>query len=489
MADVRHECQERVEKIAQLKQDGMILYGGKYTIEDTAADLKNNYVEEASASIAGRLMAIRMHGKSIFADIKDETGRLQLYANFNVLGEEQFKIFKTLDIGDIVGVRGSMLKSRTGEVTLKVESFKLLAKNIRSLPEKWHGLKDIETRYRRRYIDLIVNDEARQVFKARSQIIKGIRDFLDERGFMEVETPILQAIAGGAKAEPFVTHHNALHADLYLRVAPELYLKKLLVGGFTKVFEIGRNFRNEGISVRHNPEFTMMELYQSYADLYIMMDLTEELVTMLVKKLHDTDTVTFGDKEIHMASPWKRSSFYDILQEYTGIDWRNADITAEARKIGIECAPGTDVVDILDEVFDQKVQDNLINPTFITDYPVIMTPLAKRKEDDADLVYRFELFVAGMEMANAYSELNDPLEQRERFSQQKELLGDDDKDVDEDFLMALEYGMPPAGGLGIGIDRLVMVLTGSSSIRDVVLFPQLKPETKITDKDVEAHEG
>jgi len=423
-------------------------------------------------------MAVRTHGKSIFADLKDASGRLQLYANFNMLGEDEFKFFKTLDIGDIVGIKGSLLNSRTGEITLKVESFKLLAKNIRPLPEKWHGLKDIETRYRRRYVDLIVNDEARTVFKTRSTIIKRIRDMLTDKDFLEVETPMMQPIPGGAKAEPFITHHNALHTDLYLRVAPELYLKKLLVGGLEKVFEIGKNFRNEGLSVRHNPEFTMLELYQSYADYEDMMNLTEEIVTTLVKELHDSCEIPFGDKNIDYTGPWKRSSFYEILKEHTGVDWRTANVAEEAKKLGIDIPKGYTDVDILDDIFDEKVQPHLVNPTFVTDYPVIMTPLAKRKEDDHDLVYRFELFVASMEIANAYSELNDPLEQHERFEAQREKLDEKDKEIDTDFLMALEYGMPTAGGLGIGIDRLVMLLTNSHSIRDVVLFPQLKPEVR-----------
>ncbi|MBN1492788.1 MAG: lysine--tRNA ligase [Candidatus Omnitrophica bacterium] len=478
MAHLKEEFAERVKKIQEQKSAGHTLYGGRFKTDGTTQGLKDEYVEGKQGAIAGRLMAIRAHGKSIFADIKDAAGRLQLYANFNVLGEEQFTFFKSLDIGDIVGVRGSLLMSRTGEITLKVESFALLAKNIRPLPEKWHGLRDIETRYRRRYVDLIVNDEARAVFKTRSTIIKRVRDMLTDKGFLEVETPMMQPIPGGAKAEPFITHHNALHTDLYLRVAPELYLKKLLVGGLEKVFEIGKNFRNEGLSIRHNPEFTMLELYQSYADYNDMMNLTEEIVTTLVKELHGTTTLPFGEVTINYKEPWKRSSFYEILKEHTGVEWRKADIVKEAKKLGIEIKKDCTEVDILDEVFDEKVQPHLTDPTFVTDYPVIMTPLAKRKEDDPDLVYRFELFIANMEIANAYSELNDPLEQRDRFEMQREALNEKDKEIDNDFLMALEYGMPSAGGLGIGIDRLVMLLTNSHSIRDVVLFPQLKPETR-----------
>ena len=478
MHDVRAECPERVEKIEKMKADGIVLYGGKYQVTDTARNLKEQYEEGKTAALAGRLTAVRAHGKSVFADLQDASDRIQIYGNFNVLGEEQFTVFKQLDIGDIVGVTGSLLTSRTGEITLKVDSFVLLAKNIRSLPEKWHGLKDVETRYRRRYVDLIVNREAAGVFYKRSRIIKRVRDFLEAQGFMEVETPMMQQIPGGAKAEPFITHHNALHVDLYMRVAPELYLKKLLVGGLEKVYEIGKNFRNEGISVRHNPEFTMLELYQAYADLTDMMDLAEEMITTLVSELYGTTTVPYGEMEIDFGKPWKRIAFYDALQEQTGINWRDADIKKEARKIGITVDAADDAIEVLDTVFDEKVQPFLTNPTFITDYPVFMTPLAKRKDDDPDLVYRFELFVAHMELANAYSELNDPLEQRARFESQREQLREADKDIDYDFLMALEYGMPPAGGLGIGIDRLVMVLTNAHSIRDVVLFPQLKPEIR-----------
>lgn len=424
---------------------------------------------------AGRLMARRVMGKSAFCDLKDESARIQIYAKQDDVGVEHFAEFTSLGIGDILGIEGTLFLSKTGEKSVKVEKFERLSKIVRTLPEKWHGLKDVETRYRHRYIDLIVNDDVRTVFKNRSRIIREIRKYLDERGFMEVETPMMQPIPGGARAKPFVTRHNTLHTDLYLRVAPELYLKRLLVGGFEKVYEINRNFRNEGISVRHNPEFTMLELYQAFADYTDMMSLTEDLISGLVRSLWEKDEIPCGEKTLNFKTPWKRISFYDALREKTGLDFRKANLRDAAKKFHIEITPETADVDILNEIFGQQVEEDLWDPTFVLDYPTVMTPLAKAKEGDPDLVYRFELFIAKMEIANAFSELNDPAVQRERLTAQKEVIGEH-KVLDEDFLMALEYGMPPAGGLGIGIDRLVMILTNQSSIRDVILFPQLKPE-------------
>ncbi len=422
-------------------------------------------------------MARRVMGKSTFADLKDESGRIQMYGKKDELGEQGLDFFSALSLGDILGIEGSLFVTRMGEKSIKVEKFQRLSKIVRTLPEKWHGLKDVETRYRHRYIDLIVNDEVRQTFKARSQILREMRKFLDGQGFMEVETPMMQPIPGGARAKPFVTHHNTLHTDLYLRVAPELYLKRLLVGGFEKVYEMNRNFRNEGISTRHNPEFTMLELYQAYADYTDMMSMTEGLITHLVQFLYGKEDIPYGDRLIHFKRPWKKISFYAALEEKTGINFRKTDIREAAHKLGVEVAPETDGVDILNEIFGQKVEGDLWDPTFVIDYPTVMTPLAKAKEEDPDLVYRFELFIANMEVANAFSELNDPVVQRERLIAQKEMIGEH-KVVDEDFLMALEYAMPPAGGLGIGIDRLVMLLTNQHSIRDVILFPQLKPEVR-----------
>ncbi len=467
---------ERLEKIKHLKAQGLPLYRDEFRPSGTIGFFLEQFEEGKSVKVAGRLMAKRVHGKSSFADLRDETGKIQLYAKFDVLGENQFKLFELLDIGDILGIEGSLFTTHKGEKTIKIDRFTLLSKIVGMLPEKWHGLKDVEIRYRQRYLDLIVNEEVKSVFQKRSKIMALIRAFLNERGFMEVETPMMQPIPGGARAKPFMTHHEALHADLYLRVAPELYLKRLLVGGFSRVYEINRNFRNEGISTKHNPEFTMMELYQAYADYETMMNLTEELVTHLAQTLYQKETLPYGDLTLNFTRPWKRVSFYEILKEKSGQEWRGADIKALGKKVGIPLEQYTEDVDILNEAFDLFVQPHLTDPTFVIDYPTITTPLAKRKKDNEDLVSRFELFIARMELANAFSELNDPFEQRERLERQLEIIGTK-KVVDEDFLTALEYGMPPAGGLGIGIDRLVMLLTNSESIRDVILFPQLKPQS------------
>ncbi len=476
MEQVNEVLKERLEKIKGFRENKVELYGGRFLPVDAVESVLNQFEEGKKVRLAGRLMAVRSHGKSSFGDLKDQSGRIQIYFKKDVVGDDNYELFQKLDLGDIIGVEGSLFTSKTGEKSLKVESFKLLSKIVQILPEKWHGLKDVEIRYRKRYLDLIANEEVRKNFKIRSGIIRSIRQFLDQRGFMEVETPMMQTIPGGAKAEPFKTHHRALHLDLFLRVAPELYLKRLLVGGFEKVYEINRNFRNEGISIKHNPEFTMLELYQSYADMNDVLEITEEMISSLVKEIHKKDTIQYGDKELNFSRPWKRISFYDALKEKTGVDWRSAkNIRTEAEKLKVKLEPEYDDVDILNEVFDEYVEPTLVSPTFVVDYPLIMSPLAKRKPGADDLVDRFELFIANMEIANAFSELNDPEEQRARFLKQKEALGEQKK-IDEDFLTALEYGMPPAGGLGIGIDRLVMLLTNQHSIRDVILFPHLKPE-------------
>ena len=466
---------ERLDKIKELKAKGIALYRDQFQPTQSIQNLLDSFEEGKQVKVCGRMMTRRVHGKSAFADLRDDTGKIQIYAKHDVLGAKSFELFELLDLGDILGVEGTLFITHKGEKTVKVEQFALLSKIVQILPEKWHGLKDIEARYRQRYLDLIMNDEARDVFRKRSKILQSIRSFLDERGFIEMETPMMQPIPGGARARPFVTHHETLHANFYLRVAPELYLKRLLVGGFSKVYEVNRNFRNEGISTKHNPEFTMLELYQAYADYHVMMDLTEELVVTLVQNLYPNETVPYADYTINFKRPWKRVSFYDALKEKSGQDWRKGNIKELAKKVGIPLDQYAEEVDILNEAFDRFVQLDLVNPTFVIDYPAITTPLAKRKEGNPDLVDRFELFVGRMELANAFSELNDPFEQRERLSKQKEIIGAD-KVLDEDFLTALEYGMPPAGGLGIGIDRLVMLLTNSISIRDVILFPQLKPE-------------
>ena len=452
-------------------------YGRRFLPKDSLAEIRANFQEGRRVRVAGRLMTRRDMGKSTFADLKDEGARMQIYAKKDLLGEEGYKAFAGLSLGDIVGLEGELFNSKTGEPTIKISKFERLSKIVRTLPEKWHGLKDVETRYRHRYVDLISNDEVRATFKARSRIIREIRAFLDKKDFMEVETPMMQPLAGGARAKPFVTHHHTLHMDLFLRVAPELYLKRLLVGGFEKVYEINRNFRNEGISVRHNPEFTMMELYQAYADYEDMMNITEELTHHLVTMLYGKEEIPYGDKTLNFKRPWKRVSFYGALEAATGMDFRKVNVREAAKNLHIEFSEEMEDIDILNEIFGEKVEKDFWDPVFVIDYPTIMTPLAKAKDEDPELVYRFELFVAKMEIANAFSELNDPTIQRERLTEQQELIGES-KAIDEDFLMALEYGMPPAGGLGIGIDRVVMLLTNQASIRDVILFPQLKAEKK-----------
>jgi lysyl-tRNA synthetase class 2 len=467
---------ERLLKIHSLKEKGEELYGGRFLPVEPVEKVREAFQEGGKVRMAGRLMGIRSHGKSAFADLKDETGRIQVYFKRDVLGEAAFGLFEKLDIGDILGMEGEMFKSKTGELSVKVLAFQLLSKIVNVLPEKWHGLKDVEIRTRRRYLDLIANDESRETFRRRSLILRRIRQMLDEKGFLEVETPMMQPIPGGAKAEPFVTHHNTLHMDLFLRIAPELYLKRLLVGGFEKVYEINRNFRNEGISVKHNPEFTMLELYWAYADYEDMMNLTEEMITGLVKDVNGgSEVLSYGEKPLDFTRPWKRISFYGSLREKTGIDWEACDAAKEARRLGVRMEPHFNTADILNEVFAETVEPDLVSPTFVVDYPLFMSPLARRKKDSPNLAARFELYASHMEIANAYTELNDPFEQRKRFEQQKG-EGAAGGTIDEDFLKALEYGMPPAGGLGIGIDRLIMLLTNSHSIREVILFPQLRPE-------------
>jgi lysyl-tRNA synthetase class 2 len=424
---------------------------------------------------------MRDFGKAAFAHIQDATGRLQIYFKKDTLGES-FKLLKKVDIGDIIGIKGFLFRTRTDELTVEVESFTLLTKSIRPLPEKWHGLKDIETRYRQRYIDLIVNPEVRENFAKRSRIIKAVRDFLESKGFIEVETPMMHQIPGGATARPFRTHHNALDIDLYLRIAPELYLKRLLVGGYERVYELNKNFRNEGISTRHNPEFSMLEFYIAYRDYNFLMDLTEELFAEVAMKAVGTLKIPYGDDTVDLTPPWPRVPMLEALEK-SGVpaeiftDAEKAKQWARSKKIDIP--DGSSLGKILDEIFKETVEPGLVQPTFIIDHPVELSPLAKRKPENSALVERFELFICSREIANAFSELNDPFDQRERFVSQVEAkkAGDDEAhEMDEDFIRALEYGMPPAAGEGIGIDRLVMLLTNSQSIRDVILFPQLKPE-------------
>ena len=467
---------ERKTKRETYLKEGIQPYGHRFLPFESIESILSHFEEGRHVCVAGRVTGRRSHGKSTFCDLKDEDGKIQIYGKEDLLGPVPYGRFEKLDLGDWIGAEGILFTSRMGERTLKVEKFTLLSKILRILPEKWHGLKDVEIRYRQRYLDLIANDEVRRTFKWRSQILREIRQFLDGRGFLEVETPMMQHLPGGARARPFATHHEALDIDLFLRVAPELYLKRLLVGGMEKIYEINRNFRNEGISIRHNPEFTMMELYQAYADYTDMMAITEELITHLVKKIYGKEEITYGEKTLHFKRPWKRISFYESLQEKTGLDWRKADIKKEAKRLGVDFEPADEPLDVLNAAFERFVEVDLWDPTFVIDYPALLSPLAKPKEEDPELVYRFELYIAKMEIANAFSELNDPVIQRERLEKQMETIGGDKK-IDEDFLTALEYGMPPAGGLGIGIDRLVMILTNSASIRDVILFPQLRPES------------
>lgn len=473
----------RLEKLKQLQREGIDPYGERFERTHFTTDIHNRFeeLEGMEATVAGRILAIRGHGKASFVDLQDRQGRLQLYIRLDNVGEANYDIFLKLDIGDIIGARGKVFRTRRGEVSLEVQYLTLLAKSLRPLPEKWHGLKDIDLRYRQRYLDLIVNPEAREVFITRARVIKAIRTFLDNRGFLEVETPTMHTIAGGAAARPFITHHNALDLELYLRIALELHLKRLLVGGMEKVYELGRIFRNEGLSTKHNPEFTMLELYQAYADYEVMMELLEEMLAFVTREALGKDVVTYQGVELDFTPPWPRLTMLAAIEKYTGVDFTNLP-SAAAREIavslGLEIEPGLEWGKIINEIFESIVEPNLIQPTFILDYPVAVSPLAKRKKENPELTYRFEAFIAGRELANAFSELNDPLDQRRRFELQaaERAAGDEEAHMmDEDFLRALEYGMPPAGGMGIGIDRLIMILTDSPSIRDVILFPTMRP--------------
>jgi len=490
MEEINELIEQRIRKLEELRQSGVEPFGGSFYAEDHASDLHDKFsavskealeADPVAVSLAGRIVAMRNFGKAAFAHIQDATGRIQVYLRKDILNEK-YSLVKKLDIGDIVGLNGKLFRTKTNELTLEVNDVVLLTKSLRPLPEKWHGLKDIETRYRQRYVDLIVNPEVKQAFVKRSIIIKAIRDFLESKGFIEVETPMMQPIPGGATARPFKTHHNALDADLYLRIAPELYLKRLLVGGYERVYELNRNFRNEGISTKHNPEFTMLEFYIAYRDYNFLMSLTEELIANIAEKTLGTLKVPYGDDIIDLTPPWPRITMLEALTR-KGVpaeifdDSEKAGAWAKDNKIVLE--KGASLGKILDEIFKEKVEPELIQPTFIIDHPVELSPLAKRKADNPALVERFELFVTSREIANAFSELNDPMDQRERFLKQVEAKAGGDEEahsMDEDFVRALEYGMPPAAGEGIGIDRLVMLLTNSQSIRDVILFPQLKPE-------------
>lgn len=475
--------EQRLQKLRRLREQGINPYPYRYERTHLSSDILGRFEElrGSPVRIAGRLMTMRVMGKASFAHLLDQSGKMQLYVRRELVGEEQYALFKSLDLGDFVGVTGKPFLTRTGEITVEAGEVVLLSKALRGLPEKWHGLTDTETRYRQRYLDLISNEESRKVFQIRSRTIDGIRRFLVDRGFLEVETPILQPIHGGAAARPFVTHHNALDRDLYLRIALELYLKRCVIGGIERVFEIGRIFRNEGISTKHNPEFTMMEVYQAYADYHDIMVLLEEMISTVAMQVLGTTEIEYNGNTIDLKAPWPRLSLRQAIMDESGVDYDlypTAEGLYEAvRALGLRPEPGASRAKLIDVLLSEYVEPRLVQPTFLLDYPVEMSPLAKRKRDDDAVVERFEAFIGGMEVANAFSELNDPLDQRQRFEQQMadKAAGDEEtQPMDEDFLTALEHGMPPTGGLGLGLDRLVMLLTGNPSIREVILFPQLR---------------
>ncbi|MFA5276182.1 MAG: lysine--tRNA ligase [Candidatus Omnitrophota bacterium] len=478
--------QQRIAKLDSLKAKNIPLYPAFVPAHITVAEALGSFdealLEPRQVTLCGRITAVRSHGKASFLDLRDVTGRIQLYVKRDLIGEEKAEVFSSLDIADFISVTGEIFKTHTGEITLKVKDFCVLAKTLRPLPEKWHGLKDVEIRYRQRYLDLISNEEVRKIFQTRSRIIKAIRNFLDAKGFLEVETPMMHDIAGGAAGRPFKTHHNEYDMSLYLRIAPELYLKRLLVGGLDRVYEINRSFRNEGVSTRHNPEFTMLEVYRAYAGYEDMMQLTEELITSVAKEVLGKDEFTYQGKTVSLKAPWAKRSFAQMVKERFDIE--PSDETAlMMKKLKLkgfakdkDRLTRSQVNKIIEDILEEDLS---VNPTFVTDYYTSLSPLAKTKKDNPLISERFEFFVAGMELGNAYSELNDPVEQKKRFEDEiGELNTDEKKSVDNDYVLALEHGMPPAGGLGIGIDRLVMLLTDSASIRDVILFPLLRPNNE-----------
>jgi len=492
MDEANEQRQQRIKKLDVLREAGVAPYGTRFDAKDRAGDLIRLHgqktketleQERIPCTIAGRIVALRRFGKAAFAVLQDGSERLQTYLKKDLLSSQAYTVTEQLDLGDWIGVTGILFRTKTNEFTVEVHELTFLSKALRPLPEKWHGLTDVETRYRQRYVDLIANPDVHSIFAIRSRVITGIRAFLIERGFLEVETPMMHPIPGGAAAKPFVTHHNALGVDLYLRIAPELYLKRLIVGGFPRVFEINRNFRNEGISTIHNPEFTMLEFYVSYADYQDLIRLTEELISSLAQQLLGTTVIEYQSQTINLAPPWRRWSYHQAILEVNGLapailtDREQA--LAAAKQLNVPVDPKWPLFNIVNEIFEETVEPRLEQPTFITDYPIEISPLARRKDADPALTDRFELYIAGREIANAFSELNDPLDQRERFegqAAQREAGNEEAHVVDEDFLRALEYGMPPTAGEGIGIDRLIMLFTNQASIRDVVLFPQLRPE-------------
>lgn len=484
--DMNHLMQIRREKLVELQAQGKNPFEiTKFNRTNTAGEIKANYekFEQKDVTVAGRIIAKRIMGKASFCTIQDSDEKIQSYVSINDLGEESYKAFKTYDIGDIIGITGFVFKTRTEEISVHAKEVTLLTKSLRPLPEKFHGLKDMDLRYRQRYVDLIMNPEVKETFILRSKILKEIRKFMDEHGYMEVETPMLTTVATGDAARPFITHHNTLDLQMYLRIAPELNLKRLIVGGFDKVFEIGKNFRNEGMDIKHNPEFTNMEFYSAYEDYNDMMNIAEQLISTVAKNTLGTTNITYQGQEINLAPGWKKITMIDAIKEVTGVDFNTINTDEEAQALAKEKGVEYEEIKntrghIINEFFETFVEETLIQPTFIMDYPVEVSPLTKRKKEDPRLVERFELFIGGREYGNAYSELNDPIDQYERFLKQVEAKEKGDEEaggMDEDFVNALEIGLPPTGGMGIGLDRLIMLLTDSASIRDVLFFPTMKP--------------
>ncbi|MGM9931600.1 lysine--tRNA ligase [Pradoshia sp.] len=488
--ELNDQFQVRRDKMARIAELGLDPFGQKFVRTHLAqeiitefSELENEELEAKGieVSIAGRIMTKRGKGKAGFAHIKDVSGQIQIYVRKDAIGEDAYELFKIADLGDIVGIKGIVFKTKVGELSIKVNEFTFLTKSLRPLPEKYHGLKDIEERYRKRYLDLITSEESQKTFIARSRIIQAMRRYFDDNGFLEVETPMLHSIAGGASARPFVTHHNALDMPMYMRIAIELHLKRLIVGGLEKVYEIGRVFRNEGVSTRHNPEFTMLELYEAYADFHDIMDLTENVIAYIAEEVLGTTTIPYGEYEVNLAPKWKRLHMVDAIKEYVGVDfWKEMSVEearALAKEHDVQITESMTVGHIINEFFEQKIEEKLIQPTFVYGHPVEISPLAKKNAEDPRFTDRFELFIVAREHANAFTELNDPIDQRQRFEAQlkeREQGNDEAHMMDDDYIEALEYGMPPTGGLGIGIDRLVMLLTNSPSIRDVLLFPLMR---------------
>ncbi|MFH1612358.1 MAG: lysine--tRNA ligase [bacterium] len=479
MEELNDLITSRKEKLKNLQEKGINAYAYKFERTHLIKNILENFekflTEKTLVQTAGRIISLRNHGKSCFCHIIDSDSKIQIYFKKDIIGEEKFKLFENFDIGDFIGIKGEVFKTHTNEITINVKDIEMLTKSIRPLPEKWHGLTNVETRYRQRYVDLIVNSEVKQVFKTRSQIINSIRVFLNKKNFLEVETPMMQSLPGGAEARPFITKHNALGINLYLRIAPELYLKRLLVGGFEKIYELNRNFRNEGISRFHNPEFTMLEIYESYVDYYYMMNLAEELINSLVKEIFQTLQINYQETLIDFSFPWKRITMAEAIKECLGVEVNNDNLKELVEKYNLK-PDNFNKGYVMKELFENYVEKSFVNPTIVYDFPIEISPLSKQKRDNPEVVERFEIFINGMEICNAFSELNDPVEQKIRMENQVAKSLKEFKNVDEDYIKALEYGMAPAAGIGIGIDRIVMLLTNSSSIRDVIFFPQMKQE-------------